>query len=95
MFLETFVSKLFTDKYKQYKSQKEGYTDDNGDHKKVTVGVMIVYAIFVVITFVFWILAIVSASKCPKPNVAEIILAIFCWPLYFIFKWTGVMCKDK
>lgn len=51
------------------------------------------FAIITILSFLIWILSIVSAAHCPSPNATDILLAIFIWPLYWILKWTGITCK--
>ena len=92
MIFETYIASQFMEKYRAYKRQKEGFNNNNGN-VKVTGSALIVYLVIVVASFVLWIVSIVSAAKCPKPNVGEIVIAIFIWPLYWILKWTGAMCK--
>jgi len=92
MLLEAFMISKLRQKHKDYKDKKERYGDDNGDAKLAGTA-LVVWFIIVIAMFVFWIWAIVSAAKCPKPNVAEILIALFAWPIYFILKWTGVLCK--
>jgi hypothetical protein len=93
MILETFTTVKVLEKYKRYKDQKEGYYNDDNGNGKVTGAALIIFLVIWLGLFVLWIISIVSAAKCPKPNIGEIVVAIFIWPLYWILKWTGAMCK--
>lgn len=91
MIIETVVCRLFMNKYNEYKCFEK--YKGNIKLNTATNTIIILYSLLVITVFVLWIFSIINAVKCPKPNAGEIILAIFFWPLYWILKWTGVICK--
>lgn len=94
MILEAFITSKLIQKHNEHQKLKERFSK-GAAAVGVASGLVIFWAILWIANIVLWIISIVSAARCPKPNIGEVVIAIFIWPLYWILKWTGTMCKGK
>lgn len=99
MIIELILIKYCTTKIKEYNIEK--YTDKEVNTKEedtsVAIGVLVTVLIIAILSLVFAIWGIVDAVKRCKGDdrVVGILLALFCWPLYWILRLSGAVCRQN
>ena len=98
MIFELIVINFCINKIKENK--KENYTDNkNNDDSdtKISTGVLVTVLIIAIVSLILSIWGIVdSVKRCQGDDrIVGVILAIFCWPLYWILRLSGAVCKKN
>ena len=98
MIFELIVINFCMNKIKEHK--KEKYTDDknnNDEDTKIAIGVLVTVLVIAILSLIGAIWGIVDSVKRCKGDdrVIGVLLAIFCWPLYWILRWSGAVCKKS
>ena len=78
--------------------EKENYTvEDEEEDTKLSAGVLGAVIAIAVISIIGSIWGIVDAvQRCEgEDRVVGVLLAIFIWPLYWILRWSGAVCKKQ
>lgn len=97
MIIELVVIKACCNRLRELK--KENYTAE-GKYKEdddMPIGVLIAVLFIAVLSLIGAIWGIVDAVRRCKgeDRVIGILLAIFIWPLYWILRWSGAVCKKQ
>ena len=99
MIIELILIKYCTTKIKEYNIEK--YTDKevNMEEEKtsLSIGVLVIVLVITILSLIFAIWGIVDAVKRCKgeDRVVGLLLALFCWPLYWILRLSGTVCRQN
>ena len=99
MIIELILIKYCTNKIKEYNIEK--YTDKEVNMEEedtsVATGVLVTVLIIAILSLIFSIWGIVDSVKRCKGDdrVGGILLALFCWPIYWILRLSGAVCRHN
>jgi len=97
MIIGTFCFKQASNYFKKYKEIKENFNGDDDNGNGLGIAALFLGLLWLglsIAMFILWIFTIIQSLKCEeKDRTVALIIAIFFWPLFWILRWTGVICK--